>query len=298
MKKISLFFGVLLAVFSALGQNGHRFIAAGSGMKSIVIINEKGEKEWSHKVEGECNDVSMLSNGNILYSHKTGAKLINKDHEILWSYTGEKGTEVQSASPLSAKKFLIMQNGTPAKLMEFHISGKKLKEIEIPTKTDHPHGQFRNIRKLKNGHYLIGYFKGDIAVEYSSKGKELKRWNAKGNNFSSVRLKNGNTLVSCGDAHQLLELNDAGETVWSLKNGDLKDHPLRFVANVQVLDNGNFLICNWGGHGHKNAQAQLIEVTRDKKVVWSFCNWDIAKTISSVQALDQKGKMEKGQIVR
>jgi hypothetical protein len=40
----------------------------------------------------------------------------------------------------------------------------------------------------------------------------------------------------------------------------------------------------------------VIEVNRDKKVVWSFSNENIAKTIFSFQLLDAKGDVTKGEI--
>ncbi len=294
---IALFWMGTNSVFSQ-SNNGHRFLASGSGMKQIVIVDKKGDVEWSYPLKGECNDVSMLADSTILYSYKHGARLVNLKKEKLWEYKAETGTEVQSASPLSKKRFLIMQNGTPAKLLEITRKGKIKRELHIPTNVKKPHGQFRNIRKTKDGNYLIGYFRGNKVREFNKEGKVIKDFEVKGNNFSTIKLPNGNILVACGDKHRLVELNANGKEVWSLEENDLSDHPLRFVAGLHVLSNGNIVVCNWGGHGHKKQQAQVFEVTRDKKVVWSVFDWEQLGQISTIQILDEAGRMDKFELIR
>ena len=46
--------------------------------------------------------------------------------------------------------------------------------------------------------------------------------------------------------------------------------------------------------------AQIIEVTKDKKVVWVLCEWDNPNLgrASGIQLLDEKGKAEKGALQR
>ncbi|TKG94992.1 hypothetical protein EYV94_09765 [Puteibacter caeruleilacunae] len=278
----------------------HRFIASGHGFQKIVIVNEDKQIEWEYKVAGQCNDLSVLSDQTILFSTVDGAKLINLAKETLWVFKGEAGTEIQSASPLKNGNFLIMQNGNPAKLMEISRSGKIAKEIIIPTNTNKPHGQFRNIRKTNQDTYLIGYMHGDKVCEFDGDGKLVRtiKTPKHANVYSAVRLKNGNTLIACGDGHELVEVDKEGEIVWHVKENDLPGCPLRFVGGVQRLRNGNTVICNWGGHGHKGEQAQLIEITPDKKIVWQVNDWKNFGALSTCQILDEKGKMEKGQLER
>jgi hypothetical protein len=44
---------------------------------------------------------------------------------------------------------------------------------------------------------------------------------------------------------------------------------MRWFAGMQVLPNGNILICNAMG------KVPLFEVTREKKVVWSSAAWNM-----------------------
>lgn len=299
MKSI-LIYSLLLFTLSSLSAQEvkHSFLVGGSGMKKVVLVNEDGTIEWEYPSEKEVNDVSMLSNGSILFSDRVCAKLVNRKQEILWEYRGPKGTEIQSASPLKNGNILIIQNGAPAKLMEINRKGKVKFEMVIPTEQTKVHRQFRNIRKTKRGTYLIGHFGDGKLCEYNKKGEVLRTIPNVGNAFIGVELKNGNILIACGDAHKLVEVDKNNSIVWSINENEIPGHPLRFVAGVQRLANGNTVICNWGGHGHREKQAQVFEVTPDKNVVWEIRDWDKFKTISSIQITDEKGKMEKGNLQR
>lgn len=86
--------------------------------------------------------------------------------------------------------------------------------------------------------------------------------------FVAERLANGNTLIACGDAHRIIEVDPKGNVVWSLEQNDLPNTSIGFAAGVQRLPNGNTIFCNWGGHG-ETAGDSIIEVSLEKKIVWS-----------------------------
>ncbi len=87
------------------------------------------------------------------------------------------------------------------------------------------------------------------------------------NVYAAVRLANGNTLIGGGNNNRVLEVSPKGEIVWSIDQKELPGVTLAWVTMVQVLPNGNVVI----GNCHAGPdQPQLIEVTRDKKVIWTF----------------------------
>jgi hypothetical protein len=57
-------------------------------------------------------------------------------------------------------------------------------------------------------------------------------------------------------------------------------------------------MCNWLRHGQFGKAPHLIEVTRDKRVVWTFTDHETMKTISSVQILDVAGDAIAGTVLR
>jgi hypothetical protein len=64
------------------------------------------------------------------------------------------------------------------------------------------------------------------------------------------------------------------------------------------LPNGNTILCNWLGHGQIGEQADAVEITPDKKIVWEFADHTHIKSINQIQALDIPGDASKGEILR
>jgi hypothetical protein len=63
--------------------------------------------------------------------------------------------------------------------------------------------------------------------------------------------------------------------------------PVLLCASAQRLPNGDALMANWLGHGNQfGSTPDLIEVTPDKRVVWTFSGGHEIKTISSALILD------------
>ena len=90
--------------------------------------------------------------------------------------------------------------------------------------------------------------------------------------YSAIRLPTGNTLIGGGHNHRVFEVDAAGVEVWSISENELPGIKLAYVAQVQRLANGNTVIVNChAGPDH----PQIIEVTRDKQVVWSYRDFEL-----------------------
>jgi hypothetical protein len=139
-----------------------------------------------------------------------------------------------------------------------------------------------------------------VLVALYADGKEI--WSvAAPSAWAAVRLENGNTLISGNQHGYVREVNRQGEVVWEINKNDLQGIALHTVQEVTRLANGNTLINNWPGGVPKQdwtAVVQLIEVTRDKRVVWALRDWTTLGPASSTQLLDQPGAAEKRQLER
>lgn len=268
--------------------------------EQTMFIIRNGKVVWTYSVSNkeELDDCTLMTNGNIVFTRKTGASEVTPDKKIVWNYVAPQGTEVHAAQPIGKNKVLIMQNGNPAKLMLINKkSGKVEKQLTLPTRDpNHVHGQFRHIRMTKAGTFLVAHLDLGKVVEYSKDGKEL--WSVPAPSaWAAVRLKNGNTLISGNQNGWVREVNPKGETVWEINKDDLPGIPLHTVQEVERLANGNTLINNWIGGVKKPdwpTVVQLIEVTPDKKVVWALQDWETLGPASSTQLLDQPGVPENG----
>jgi hypothetical protein len=104
--------------------------------------------------------------------------------------------------------------------------------------------------------------------------------------FSAIRLGNGNTLIGTGNGHSVLEITPGKEIVWKVEQHDLPGITLAWVTRVDRLANGHTLIGNCHA-GPDN--PQFIEVTPEKRVVWTFKDWKNFGNSMPVQAvLDAK----------
>jgi hypothetical protein len=85
--------------------------------------------------------------------------------------------------------------------------------------------------------------------------------------------------------------------VWSVNHDELPGISLKFMTGFQRLPNGNTVMSNWIGHGQFGKAPHIIEVTRDKKVVWTFQDHKTMRTVSSIQLLDVKGDATRHELI-
>jgi hypothetical protein len=176
-----------------------------------------------------------------------------------------------------------------------------VKEVRLlPEGKNGPHLYMRNARRLDNGHYLVAHYGEQIVREYDADGKVINEIPAPGGPHSVVRLPGGHTVIACGDlakeGNKLFEVDQEGKVVWAVRHDELPGIRLIFMAGFQRLPNGNTVVANWLGHGQFGQAPQVIEITRDKTVVWSLADHQTLKTVSSIQLLDVPGDASKGEI--
>jgi hypothetical protein len=290
------------------GLSQHPFLYCGEWQnqsldnQTMYLVRE-GKVVWSftNTRHGELGDCTRLSNGNIVFSRQYGASEVTPDKRIVWNYDAPAHTEIHTAYPMGKDRVLIMQNGSPAKLIILRKSDNHIeKEVELPTQSPSTHGQFRHVRPTKAGTFLVSHMDFGRVVEYSPDGKEL--WSVPAPSaWAAVRLDNGNTLISGNGLGYVREVDSKGEIVWEVKKGDLPGISLYTVQEVSRLHNGNTLINNWTASLSKedqDATVQLIEITPDKKVVWALRDWKDLGPASSTQLLDEPGIPENGDLQR
>lgn len=293
----SFAFLLLLALpglVSAADQPSRRFIAADSSRNLLAIIGKDGSTEWHRKI-GPLHDLHVLPNGNILFQDSwTHILEVNpKTDDVVWEYESKndptntnRRVEVHAFQRLTDGNTMVVESG-PARILEISPAGKIVKNIPLKVAAPHPHRDTRLVRKLDNGHYLACHEGDGVVREYNSTGRVVWEYEvplfgrdranghgveAFGNQcYSAIRLKNGNTLISTGNGHSVIEVTNAGQVVWSLHQNDLPGIQLAWVTSLQLLSDGHILINNCHA-GPEN--PQLIEVDRDKNVVWQFKDFE------------------------
>jgi len=284
---------------SGLPGNGmaqHPMLYVGEGYNRMLLVN-KGKIIWTYDTGPgwEYDDVWMLSNGNILFTRMQYVAEVTPNKQVVWRYDAPEGTEIHTCQPIGLDKVMFVQNGLPPKLMVVNIKTKAIEishDLPATSLTDSKtvHAQFRRARYTAQGTYLVPFLEMDQVVEYDKDFKEVWKYQI-ATPWAALRLKNGNTLIT--DEHDILtrEVNPKKETVWELRPGDLP--PAYRYINTQSctrLANDNTIICSRGNNGEG---PQLVEVTREKKVVWVLFDWAHFGPATAVQVLDDPGIPEK-----
>ncbi len=271
---------VLLIPFlaaAAEGQTGvpHRFLGAGADAV-VAIVGKDDRIEWQRKVPGEIHEAVLLPNGHVLmgvgWTRVVELDIAHGDQEV-WSYDSAtmngnagKRVEIHAFQRLADGSTMIIESG-PARIIEVDAMGALLHTTPLTTDKEDAHRDSRHGRKLDTGTYLVAQ-EGDHKVrEYDPSGTVVWTYDCKSMVFSAVRLKNGNTLIGTGDGHQVIEVDKSGATVWSVGETELPGIKLVWVAQIERLANGNTVIINC--HAGPD-QPQMIEITPDKKVVWTM----------------------------
>lgn len=245
---------------------------------------------------------------------ETWTRLVEVDprtDETVWSYdaaranraTGDGPVEVHAFQRLADGVTMIAESG-PARIIEVDRAGRLLRAVPLQVDRPDPHHDTRLVRKTGAGTWLVAHEADGVVREYDSQGAVVwsfdvplfEREPAAGNAFdawgdqvfAAERLPGGNTLITTGSGHGLLEVSPAGEIVWRLAQDELEGIRLAWVTIVQVLASGNLVLGNChAGEG----QPQLVELTRDKRVVWTFRDFEhFGNALSNAWVVEDSGR--------
>lgn len=305
----AIMFGILAGFVAPCHAAGHLFATQGENRLAIVGADGAVEREMPW---GGIHDIHRLPNGHFMVQ-RGAAEVVEIEPEngqVVWSYdSGKQGgndgkpVEVHSFQPLEDGGVMIAESG-PARIIEIDRDGKIQKTIPLKVEHPHPHTDTRLVRKLDDGHYLVCH-EGDGKVrEYDGDGKIVWEYEvplfgkpaaeghgpeAFGNKcFAAVRLENGNTLISTGNGHSVIEVTPAKEIVWKLEQNELPGIALAWVTTLEVLPSGNYVIGNCHA-GPENPTLVEIE-PQTKKVVWEFDGHDeFGNSMSNSLLLDIDG---------
>ena len=292
-RSLSLAAAVLVGLFAASGFAAdpvrHAFLATGG---ETFITDEAGKAVWSYP--HSSRDGWVMDSGNVLLAlskskaYPGGAVVeVDRAGKVVFEFKGSQA-EVNTVQPLGDGKVLLTEAGDKPRILEVDRDGKVLAEVPLQAQTKDHHLQTRMTRKLATGNYLVPQLLDRAVREYDPKGKVV--WEVKTPHmpFTAIRLPDGNTLIGCTLGNLVIEVDRDGKEVWRVTNDDLPGKPINDACGVQRLGNGNTVITS---HHATAGQVKLLEITRDKKVVWTYTD-DRKAGIHHFEILDSKGKPE------
>jgi len=268
-------------------STGPPYRVLGQDRGHLAILGVDGKVEWEVPVRHNAHDLQILPSGNILVGTDASTVIeMTPEKKVVWKHVskpteGNKGrVEIHAFQRLPDGLTMIAESGN-RRIIEVDAEDKIVKAI--PLMVEHPdaHRDTRRARKLANGHYLVCH-EGDSAIrEYDDSGKVVwsytldlaGRPRTGGHDghgtevFNAIRKPDGNTLIAGGNNNRVVEVDPAGQVVWSIDHDELPGIELKWVTSLMLKPNGNVVF----GNTHAGpTNPQLIEVTRDKKVVWTL----------------------------
>jgi len=285
---------ILLA--ASLNAHADRLVIGAEAKKGVSVVDPSdGNKVlWTHPV-GAVHDVHLLPNGNIL-TQDGWPKIIELDLDgnVVWEYDASKENredgiqriEIHACQRLPNGNTMIAESGS-SRIIEVTPGKKIVKQFPLEVSQANAHSDTRRVRQLENGHYLVAHEADQTVKEYDADGKvvwefpvplfgnEAKKGHGPeafgGKCFAAIKAKNGNYLITTGNGHSILEVTPEKEIVWKLEQNDLDGIVLAWVTTIEELDNGNLILGNCHA-GPEN--PQIVEITREKEVVWSFKDFE------------------------
>jgi hypothetical protein len=280
------------AALPGRGLAQHPMLYIGEGCNTLFLI-DAGKVVWTYATgKGwELDDAWLLSNGNILFSRMSWAAVVTPRKQVVWRLDAPAGTEIHTVQPIGLDKVLLVENGVPPKALIINTRTHAVElEHELPFLKDKGvHGQFRRIRMTAQGTFLVPFLMMDRVVEYDTSFNEIWSY-AISSPWAAIRLRNGNTLITDEKERLTREVTPQGETAWEFRLADLPaEVRLPDCQSCVRLGNGNTVFCSRGANGKG---LQLVEVTRDKSVVWALKDWKDLGPATAVQILDDPGVPE------
>lgn len=276
-----LFFVLLICCTEA---NAERLVLASAsyGKNIVAICDADGKILWSHPTAGPKtghaghHDIQLLDNGNILF-HENWTTIIEMtlDKKVVWTYdsttmNGNKGkrVDVHAFRRLPNGMTMVAESGV-GRIIEVDKDGKMHAEVKLK---EGGRQNTRMVRKLDNGNYLVCAENPGVVTEYNAKSEVVWEYPIHTRVYGAIRLRNGNTLIASGGGASVVEVTPDRKVVWEIKD-TVPDTPiaLKWTTFLTELDNGNFVI----GNCHAGEKSpQIFEITRDKKVVWQFNQYE------------------------
>ncbi len=273
----------------------HSYLALGG---KTAVIDEAGQPVWEYA--GGSRDGFVLPNGNVLIAFSDRVEEVDRAKQVVWSYRLDPiNKEIGTAQRLYSGTTLVTELGVKPRLLEIALNGEKIvREVPLQPETDNAHMQTRMARQLRNGNYLVPHLLAFAIKEYRPDGQVVNVLRtdldvlggrpAENWPFTAIRLDNGNTLVSLTHGNKVIELDPQGKLVWEVNNHDVGGL-FKDPCGSQRLANGNTVV---GSHA-ANTGISMVEVTPEKKIVWSS-DHPLAAGVHHFQILTTNGQLEPG----
>jgi hypothetical protein len=263
----------------------HEFLAIDEGLARLLHVDENdASKDWSVPIgHPQARDMQLVGNGRVLIGHHQGwSEFEIATGRVLFEFSGYEGVTAarRQANGHTVLAGVDIAGATGVVILELD---EKNQEIH---RAIYSGDYVRLIRQTGQGTFLMSC--NDRIREGDHHGNYLREYPVEGfyHAWKSLRLPNGNLIISAGYGAFMVELNSAGEIVRKFGGKDQVPAEVNpfFYAMFQILPNDHIVLANWQGHGEGFGESgvQLLEFDTAGEIVWS---WSDSSRISSLQGV-------------
>jgi outer membrane protein assembly factor BamB len=276
------------------GQPCGQILAAGD--HRVMVLSPAGEVLWEYPTK-LTHDAWMLPSGNVLFADGDTVTEVTREKKVVFQYraTEQKGGGTYACQRLPDGKTLIGENST-GRLLEVDPDGKVVFSLQTSPYQAGQHHNMRMARKLRNGHYLVCHSGARLVKEYTPEGKVVWEVKVPGSlAFAAIRTPRDSTLVSCLD--RVLEYDPDGKRIWECRVDELGAVKIRNLTGINLLPNTNIVAGCYQAYADGQG-CGLLEISREKKVAWSYSKPKGDQTMMAVELLTADGKLPTGDVLR
>ena len=272
---------------SIAGRASGQILAAGD--RRVMVLSPAGDVLWEYPTK-LTHDVWMLPSGNVLFADGDTVTEVTREKQVVFQYRAaeQMGGGTYACQRLPDGKTFVGENST-GRLLELDPDGKVIFALQTSPFQAGQHHNMRMARKLGNGNYLVCHSGARLVKEYTPKGEVVWEVKVPGSlAFAAIRTAIGSTLVSCLD--RVVEYDPGGKSVWECRTEDLGAAvTARNLTGISLLPNGDVLAGCY--QAYANGQGcGMLEISREKKIVWSYSKPKGDQSMMAVQLLSAEGK--------
>lgn len=274
MKKLAIV-SALMAAFTAAaagltGTMPSPLLVAGSGR--AYLLGTDGKIKWEKTRCGNIHRV-WLAPGWVYWANADlwRTEIASGKTELVYRAAPKEG--LYGFERLANGNLVVAENAndrvveldakTLAPVVSFRADPRDAKGVK-----PNAHHHFRMVRKTPVNTYLVCCSGAKIVREYDAGGNLVWEQSAPPLAFDALRRANGNTLISSLNA--VTEYTRDHKVVWQFKCSDAPELKLSNLCGIQEMPNGNLVIGTYANGAKDGSKATAFEITREKKVVWSY----------------------------
>jgi HEAT repeat protein/outer membrane protein assembly factor BamB len=192
-----------------VGEN--RVLVAEYPTGKISERDFKGVVLWEKTIGGNPISVQRLINGNTFVAKNNGMVEFDRKGNEVYSFANRQFNVVRGKKLRNGEVVMVVNAGNTGVFTHMDAKNKVIKTFNINA----VNSLFGSMDILPGGGILVPDMQRQRVVEYDKDGKELKSFNNVQWPLGSLRLPNGNTLVTCQNPGRVIELDRKGEPIWT-----------------------------------------------------------------------------------